>query len=563
MNTSSHIEPSDPGHNDTPGTYYLHSRPEVLDRIPVTACRILDVGCGGGGLSAAIKARQPAQVHGVEIVEKAAEHARAHLDRLWNCSVEDALPSIPNKNYDCIVIADVLEHLRDPVDVLRQLKEKLTADGVLVSSIPNVQNWDVVSDLIKGNWDYRSEGILDRTHLRFFTRKSTEELFWNAGFSISDLATTRRGTSVPRALLESLDANGFSSKSLERDGETFQFLITASPADCSRTPEVAIVILNSNGKDDTLECLSSVFASDYPNYHVIVVDNNSSDDSFEAIKIRFPRARILQSGANRGYAEGNNVGIAHALKEGCEYVFLLNNDTTIAPTCIEELVRADQISNSGILGPTNHFFDEPEKIWTIGAKRQGLPNPGYSMLGEGDSPENWPYLLTLDAIAGGAILIRRDVLSTVGMLDERFSPYWDALDFSARSIKTGFRCLYVPRARILKKSDSRLGGPTSPLRTYFNERSKLLWAEKNGERVEAKALRKELAHKIKGSIIPRLTISKTSQPLHKRLLWSLNSWKNSIKNKATNRDNIARILAGRDYFLRRFNDHPETLKTKP
>ena len=92
----------------TPGTYYLHARPEVLDLVPLTARKLLDVGCGAGGLSANLKARQTVEVHGVELVDKAADHARKYLDQVWNSTIEEALPNLPDGYYDCIVIADVL-----------------------------------------------------------------------------------------------------------------------------------------------------------------------------------------------------------------------------------------------------------------------------------------------------------------------------------------------------------------------------------------------------------------------------------------------------------------------
>src|SRR5882724_3574126 len=168
--------------------YYERERPEVLNAIPREAARILDVGCGAGWLGEQLKRRQGATVWGIEVVPKASERAAQQLDRVWNTPVETALPEIPEENFDCIVTADVLEHLVDPWTVLAHLRRRLVPGGTLVASIPNVGHWDVIRDLLEGTWQYASEGLLDQTHLRFFTRRSVRELFWTAGLAIRELS---------------------------------------------------------------------------------------------------------------------------------------------------------------------------------------------------------------------------------------------------------------------------------------------------------------------------------------------------------------------------------------
>jgi 2-polyprenyl-3-methyl-5-hydroxy-6-metoxy-1,4-benzoquinol methylase len=237
------------------GGYYFYDRTEVLEMIPISARRLLDVGCGGGGLSHNLKKRQPIEVHGVELVTEAANHAQEHLDKVWNMTIEAALPEIPENYYDCIVAADVLEHLSDPWAVLSSLKSKLAPHGKIIASIPNIQNWGTLSELIQGKWDYLSEGILDRTHLRFFTRKSVEELFWNSGLHIRNIGTTKRGPVVPNNFILK---NSISNKSLEQDGQTWQFLVEADIPAKENKPWISVIILNYNGIEDTIECLKSV-----------------------------------------------------------------------------------------------------------------------------------------------------------------------------------------------------------------------------------------------------------------------------------------------------------------
>jgi GT2 family glycosyltransferase len=321
-----------------------------------------------------------------------------------------------------------------------------------------------------------------------------------------------------------------------------------------------VVILNWNGKDDTLECLLSVYQSAYPNFDVVVVDNNSSDDSVEAIKERFPQVVVCQTGSNLGYAGGNNFGIKWALDQSCDYVFVLNNDTTISPSCISELVEADIISNSGVLGPTNFYFSEPSKIWTIGARRCGLPDPGYTIMGEGDKSDDWPHLLSLDAIVGSAILIRRDVVEKVGVFDEKFFLCWEEFDFCARSIEAGFRCMYVPRAAIFHKVGSSLGESFSPLRTYFNERNKLLWTKKHGSKAEISTVSRESIKSALRILFPPLTLPTGDLPVHKRVIWAAHSWLKTVSSRLAIEKNKATLLAVRDYHLGRFGDCPNVLR---
>lgn len=543
-----------------PGAYYLRARPEIVELVPIAAQRILDVGCGAGGLSATLKGRQTAEIHGVEIVEQAAAHARHHLDHVWNCGIEAALPELPDGYYDCIVIADVLEHLLDPLFVISELKKKLTSNGTLIASIPNIQNWGTLSELLQGKWDYRSEGILDRTHLRFFTRKSVEELFWSAGFRIARLSRTRRGEPPPSAFLDKMKDIGLSAKELALDGETFQFLIEAELPDLSVKPKVAIVVLNWNGKQDTLECLESIGKLDYPNYQTVVVDNGSTDDSVDAIRTKFPNVFVLQTGANLGYAGGNNVGIKWAISNNSEYIFILNNDVIVDQKCLHELVNADLVADCGVLGPANFYYEKQNELWTIGATRKSTPTPGYKLLADGDNKNDWPLPLMVDSIVGSSILIRREVIEKVGLLDERFFLCWEEFDFCARSIDAGFKCLYVPHASIWHKVGSALGELESPLRRYFNIRNRLLWASKHCSRSEQRQLKQDAKQVARQIFVQPFAVPQGSQVFVKRLLWAATSWIKSIRRRLAQPANKVTLYALRDFYLKRFGDCPHAIR---
>ncbi len=543
-------------------SYYFHARPEILQLVPISATRILDVGCGAGILGASIKSRQAAEVHGVELMSDAASKAEGCLDRVWNLPVESALPELANDYYDCIVAADVLEHVIDPWVTLIGLKEKLAPDGKIVVSLPNVQNWGVVSCLLEGKWDYRSEGILDRTHLHFFTRKSVEELFWNAGLRIAHMGTTIRGPTLPNNFTKSLRKSGLVADPLEQDAETFQFLVVAEKPKHTPSPRVAVIILNWNGKEDTLECLVSVGQLDYPNYEVVVVDNGSTDDSADAISKQYPDITLLQTGANLGYAGGNNVGIRWALNNNADFVLVLNNDTILAKDMLSHLVKAGLLDDRiGLIGPTNYYYSKPSTIWVTGAMLTKPPEAGYKILGDGDADSSWKIATQVDALVGSAMLIKRRVFDKIDLFDERFFLCWEEFDFCARAHKGGYECYFVPEAKIWHKVGSSFGGAESPLRTYFNIRNRLLWAKKHLPQSARINLHNDNFRTLRRILLPPLSLPKTKLPLVKKLFWSLTTWIKALRRNLSNPTNQATLMALRDYYLGRFGDCPPRVRS--
>lgn len=169
-----------------PTFYYEQARPEVAALVPSRCRRILEIGCGSGQLGRLLRQRGH-HVTGIELVPEMAEHARCWLDHVVTADVErDGFP-FPLASFDALIFADVLEHLVDPWRVLREAVEVLADDGVIVASIPNVQNIDVLCRLLRGRWDYRERGILDFGHLRFFTLHGIRGLFTQAGLTVVHL----------------------------------------------------------------------------------------------------------------------------------------------------------------------------------------------------------------------------------------------------------------------------------------------------------------------------------------------------------------------------------------
>jgi len=192
--------------------------------------RVLDVGCGTGDLAEAL-AERGCRVTGVEIDPEAARQAEKYCERVIVGDVEDLDLSeyLDDEPFDVILFGDVLEHLKDPLRTLDRLKPSLRPEGYLVASIPNVAHGSVRLALMQGKFQYSPLGLLDDTHLRFFTRESVEQLFEDAGFLITELKRTLVG--IFDTEIE-IDREQIPDEALERvqdypEASTYQFVLSA------------------------------------------------------------------------------------------------------------------------------------------------------------------------------------------------------------------------------------------------------------------------------------------------------------------------------------------------
>lgn len=230
-------------------------------------------------------------------------------------------------------------------------------------------------------------------------------------------------------------------------------------------PRVTIVILNWNRPEDTLTCLHSLAAGDYPAWHAIVVDNGSTDDSVSRIRTQFPEAEILVNEHNLGFAGGANVGLAHAVAAGDPYILLLNNDTEVEPTALRTLVAAaEERPRAGMLTPLI-LYTEGGQIWFAGAYRRRFL-PGISMPAYRQRRSLPPQPVSLDYATGCAILLRWEMLLEVGLFDQSYFMYWEDLDLGERTRRAGWQILLVPTA-IVRHQGSASTGEKSPTKWYY------------------------------------------------------------------------------------------------
>jgi len=164
-----------------------NKRDEYLNLVPLDTKRLLDVGCGSGDLSAQLK-EKGIEVVGVEKSEKLCSLAKEKLNAVILGDIENLKLNYPEGYFDCIMYADILEHLTEPLDVLEKHKTYLQKDGYVIASIPNVGYYKIILRLIlSGAWDYSDAGMLDKTHVRFFGLVNIIELFEKAGYGIVEI----------------------------------------------------------------------------------------------------------------------------------------------------------------------------------------------------------------------------------------------------------------------------------------------------------------------------------------------------------------------------------------
>lgn len=246
-------------------------------------------------------------------------------------------------------------------------------------------------------------------------------------------------------------------------------------------PKVVIIILNWNGKQDSLKCLYSLRQLKYPNYEVLFVDNGSHDDSVACVSQAFSEVQIIENNTNLGFAEGNNVGIRRALEKKADYVFLLNNDTTVDSYLLNHLITAgEDYPESGILGPKVYYLERPNYLYSAGAKitfRDFVVTPrGYNQQDQGQFDD----MTEVDFIIGCGLLIKRQVIEEIGLLDPVYFAYFEDVDWCVRARARGYKIIYVPEAKMWHRVAASTGGSHNPRWTYLMGRSAAIFVRRYG-----------------------------------------------------------------------------------
>jgi hypothetical protein len=239
-------------------------------------------------------------------------------------------------------------------------------------------------------------------------------------------------------------------------------------SDESVRPSISVIIVNYNGKKFLSNCLNSIFRQTYFPFEVIMVDNASHDGSVEYVQQNFPDVKMLIQSTNLGFAGGTNAGIRVAKSE---FVFTLNNDTIADPHLLEEIVRPMQLdSHVGVCGAKMLLPDGRINSTAICISRSGAAwdrGMGEPDHGQYDIPEE------VFGACAGAALYRRSILEEIGLFDEDFFLYMEDVDLAFRAQLAGWKCMYVPSARVVHIHGGT-AGPGSDMAIYYGNRN-LLW----------------------------------------------------------------------------------------
>lgn len=176
-------------YSNKPVNYFKGGRQTIIEKINLEKVQtLIDIGCSDGATLKLInKENHNIELWGVELMEEPAKEAQKQFQKIYIGTIEENLKNLPNNYFDAILMLDVIEHLAYPEDVLLILKSKLKFGGKIYSSIPNISHIKGIFNLlIKKDWKYESYGLMDYTHLRFFTPKSIKRMFNNLGYEIID-----------------------------------------------------------------------------------------------------------------------------------------------------------------------------------------------------------------------------------------------------------------------------------------------------------------------------------------------------------------------------------------
>ena len=276
--------------------------------------------------------------------------------------------------------------------------------------------------------------------------------------------------------------------------------------------KIAIVVLNYNGKENTLACINSIKKLNKSNYKVelIVVDNASNDGSSEALS-KIKDITLVKNDKNLGYSGGNNIGIKHALSLGSEYILILNNDTIVEKSLIINLINSAK--KGDIVSPKIYFAkgfefhknrykkeDLGKVIWYAGGKIDWQNVIGIHIGVDEVDHGQFSKRLEINLATGACILIRRQVFKKIGFFDEKYFLYLEDMDFCVRAKRAGFKIIFEPKAILWHKNASSGGGSGSGLQDYYISRNRLLFATKYAKARTKFAVFKQILSQINSPI---------------------------------------------------------------
>lgn len=238
--------------------------------------------------------------------------------------------------------------------------------------------------------------------------------------------------------------------------------------------KVAIILVNYNGKEYIKECIESIQAIDYKNYKIIVVDNNSTDDSLVYLKSLGNEIKLIEAKENGGFSFGNNLGIKYAIENGFEYFLLLNNDTLVKRDFLSKMLESfNRNPDAGIVGAKIMYYPEKNRIWFGGGDVSWTRfRVVHNHIKETDNGQ-CNAEVEINFMTGCAMLISKEVIEKVGLLDEEYFMYCEDLDYSFKVLDNNFKIIFNPEAIVYHKVSLSSGGEDSAFSLYWKTKNTL------------------------------------------------------------------------------------------
>jgi GT2 family glycosyltransferase/tetratricopeptide (TPR) repeat protein/SAM-dependent methyltransferase len=412
--------------------------PKLLGLIPRSARRVLDIGVRDGSLAEMLKARQSAEVVGLDT--HPAQQCRRCLDQVLAGDPAEVQLPVPDHYFDVIVCADLLPFQREPERLLCRAHCWLAPGGRLIAGVPNIRHHSAVANLLQGTWPHGKNGHAAGGRLRFFTRREIEKLFYRAGFGIPtvnpvnnpDLAKWRDQGGPGEVKIDCLHIGGLAPE----DAEEFyvsEYVVCATPAPAVDHGLTSIVILTHNQLEYTRLCLDSIrLRTDEP-YELILVDNGSTDGTVDYLR-SLSGVKVILNEANRGFPAGVNQGIQIARGR---QILLLNNDCIVTTGWLGRLLQAlKRDQRIGLVGPCSNYVAGEQQV-TVQYDDDLMSLDGFAW--------DWgkAHDLVLEdtrKLVGFCLLIRREVIDKIGLMDEQFGiGNFEDDDYSLRALEAGYR----------------------------------------------------------------------------------------------------------------------------
>ena len=414
--------------------YYKHLRSEIFNSVPANALNILDIGCGAGVLGKALKTNNNKRyVVGIELNKDAVYFAKQNLDQVYEVDVEKVNLPFKSGFFDCIIFADILEHLVDPWQTLRNYLNLLKYEGTIIISIPNIRNLKIIHQLIDlKSWKYEDEGILDRTHLRFFTKNDFLRVLEEFNIEVKSVVYLRENRfnqfyndHNQTLTLGNISLNNISQEDFEEitaNQIVFQGIYQEKITDINNYNQFnldKISLANISSQNYSLSIIVPWWdhteflelwennLNYLPNCEIVFIDNGSQEEGKKALAsfCEQHQIKLIRNEKNRGFAAANNQGLAASTGD---YILHLNNDLSIQELDIQYLCR---LAGEGIAGP--------------GYARNEL---------------NIPY------VEGWGLCAKKSVLENLGGWNEDYGPgYWDDVDLCYRAKLAGYPVTAIPQ----------------------------------------------------------------------------------------------------------------------